>query len=132
MLFCPAKVRHLGASGRPAERRDEGHHKQFTQVVARIVGPGIGNVIEGSEKDVHAGNGLQKGVSRPRIHPSENRKTPQIRSDPKRDSPASDLGLRRLRRHTEINVAYATMSRKVHHIAAKGEKRTVSVLDRWT
>jgi hypothetical protein len=56
--------------------------------VTRIVSPGIGNLVEGGAKDVHAGNGLQKGVSRPRIHPPENRKTPQIKSDPKRDSPA--------------------------------------------
>jgi len=28
MIFCPAKVRHLGATGRPAEHRDESHHKQ--------------------------------------------------------------------------------------------------------
>ena len=53
-----------------------------------VVCPGIGDVIEGGEEDVHVGNGLQKGNPRPRIHPPENRKTPRIRSNPKRDSPA--------------------------------------------
>jgi len=48
----------------------------------------VGHLVEGGEKDVHAGNELQKGVSRPRVHPLENRKTPQIKSDPKRDSPS--------------------------------------------
>jgi len=87
MLPCPAEVHHLGAVGCPAEHRDKGHHKQFAKVVTRIVSPGIGHLVEGRKKDVHAGNGLQKDVSRPRIHPPQNRKTPQISSDPKRDSP---------------------------------------------
>jgi len=69
MLLCPAEVRHPGATGRPAEHRDKGHHKQFAKVVTRIVSPGIGHLVEGRKKDVHAGNGLQKGVSCPRIHP---------------------------------------------------------------
>jgi len=92
MLLCPAEVRHPGATGRPAEHRDKGHHKQFAKVVTRIVSPGIGDLVEGRKKDVHAGNGLQKGVSRPRIHPPQNRKIPQIKSDPKRDSPEAGAG----------------------------------------
>ena len=87
MLFCSSEVSHLGATSRPAEHRDKGHHKQFAPVVTRIVSPRIGDIIEGGKKDIHAGNGLQKGDPRPRIHLPEIRKTPQIRSDPKRDSP---------------------------------------------
>jgi hypothetical protein len=84
MLFCPAEGCHLGAVGCSAEHSNKAHDQQFAKVVTCIVSPGIGNLVEGGEKDVHAGNGLQKGVSRPRIHPPENRKTPQIKSDPKR------------------------------------------------
>ena len=90
MLLCPAEGCHLGAVRRPAEHRDKAHHKQFTQVVARIVGPGIVDVIEGGEKDVHAGEReppegrfLPKNPFRPRPQ------APQISSDPKRDSPTS-------------------------------------------
>ena len=79
MLFCSPEGCHLGATGRPAEHRDEGHDKHFAKVVTRVVSPGIGHLVECGEKDVHAGNGLQKGVSRARIYPSENRKTPQIK-----------------------------------------------------
>ena len=89
MLFCPTEVCHLGTVCCPAENRDEAYDQQFAKVVARVVGTRIGDVIEGGEENVHAGNGLQKGDPHPRIHPPENRKTPQIRSNPKRDSPAS-------------------------------------------
>ena len=88
MLFCPAEVRHFGTTGRPTKHRDKPHDQQFAKVMPRVVGPGVGDVIEGGEKEIHAGNGLQKGDPHPRIHPPENRKTPRIRSDPKRDSPA--------------------------------------------
>ena len=77
MLLCPAEVCHLGATGRPAEHRDEGHHKQCAEVGTRIVCPGIGHLVESGNKDVHAGNGLRKSVSCPRIQPPEIRKTPQ-------------------------------------------------------
>ena len=87
MLLCSPEVRHLGTAGRPTEHRNEAHDQKFTKVVTRVVGPRIGDVIEGGEENVHAGNGLQKGDRRPRIHPHANRKTPQITSNPKRDSP---------------------------------------------
>lgn len=90
MLLCSPESCYLGATVRPAEHCDRGHHKQFTQVVAWIVCPGIGDVVEGGEKDFHAENKLQKGGSCPRIHPPQNCKTSQIRSDPKRDSPVGD------------------------------------------
>ena len=86
MLFCPTEVRHLGTIRRPAEHRDEAYDQQFAKVVTRVVGPGIGDVIEGGEEDIHVGNGLQKGDPHPRIHPAQDRKTPRIRSNPKRDS----------------------------------------------
>ncbi len=89
MLFCPAEVCHLGTAGRSAEHGDKAHDKQFAKVVTRVVGPGIGDVVDGDEKGVHAGNGLQKGDPHPRIHPRQNSNTPQIRSNPKRDSPDS-------------------------------------------
>ena len=88
MLFCPPEVRHLGTIRRPAEHRDEAYDQQFAKVVTRVVGPGIGDVMEGGEEDIHVGNGLQKGDPHPRIHPAQDRKTPRIRSNPKRDSPA--------------------------------------------
>ena len=75
MLFCLAEVCHLGTTGRPAEHRDKPHDQQLAKVVTRVVSSRIGDVIEGGEENVHAGNGLQKGDPRPRIHPTENRKT---------------------------------------------------------
>jgi hypothetical protein len=92
MLFCSPEGCHLGAVGREAEHGDKAHDKQFAKVVTRVVGPGIGDVVEGGEKDVHAGNGLQKDDPHPRIHPRQNSNAPQIRSNPKRDS--SDLPIR--------------------------------------
>jgi hypothetical protein len=88
MLFCPTEVCHLGAAGCPAENCDKSYDQQFAKVVPRVVSTRIGDVIEGGEKDVHAGNGLQKGDPRPRIHHPENSKTSRVRSNPKRDSPA--------------------------------------------
>ncbi len=61
------------------------------KVVTRIVRPGIGGVVEGGEKDVHAGNGLQKADPAPRIHLRQNSNTPQIRSNPKRDCPVASV-----------------------------------------
>ncbi len=90
MLFCPTEVCHLGTAGRPAEHCDKAHDQQFAKVLPRVVGAGIGDVIEGGEEDVHAGKGLQKGDPRPRIHPPENRKTRRIRSNTKRDSPGPE------------------------------------------
>jgi|GEM_PF-4994841 len=87
MLFCSPERCHLGAGDREAEHGDKAHDKQFAKVVTRVVGPGIGDVVEGGEKDVHAGNGLQKDDPHPRIHPRQNSNAPQIRSNPKRDSP---------------------------------------------
>ena len=87
MLFCPTEVRHLGTTGCPAEPCCKAHDQEFAKLVTRVAGSGIGDVIESGEENVHAGNGLQKGDPRPRIHPHVNRKTPQIRSNPKRDSP---------------------------------------------
>ena len=87
ILFCSPEGCHLGAVGCTAEHGDKAHDQQFAKVVTPIVSPGIGDVVEGGKKDVDAGNPLQKGVSCPRIYPPQNRKTPQIRSDPKRDSP---------------------------------------------
>ena len=86
MLFCSPEGCHLGAVGCTAEHGNKAHDQQFAKVVTRAVGPGIGDVVEGGEKDVHAGNGLQKGDPHPRIHPRQNSNTPQIRSIPKRDS----------------------------------------------
>ena len=63
MLLCPTEVRHLGTTGRPAEHRDKAHDQKFAKVMTRVVGPGIGDVIEGGEEDIHAGNGLQEGRS---------------------------------------------------------------------
>ena len=74
MLFCATKVRHLGTAGRPTEHRDEAYDQQFAKVVARVVGAGIGDLIEGGEEDIHVGNGLQKGDPQPRIHPAQDRK----------------------------------------------------------
>jgi len=65
MLLCPTEVRDPGATGRPAEQSNKAHDQQFAKDVTRIVSPGIGHLVEGRKKDVHAGNGLQKGVSRP-------------------------------------------------------------------
>jgi len=90
MLFCSPEGCHLGAVGCSAEHGDKAHDKQFAKVVSRVVGPGIGDVIEGGEKDVHAGIGLQKGDPDPRIQLRQNSSTPQIRSNPKRDSPISE------------------------------------------
>ena len=92
MFFCATEVRHLGTAGRPAEHRDETHDQQLAKVVTRVVGPRIGDVFEGGEENVHAGNGLQKGDPRSRIHPPENRKTRRVKSNPKRDSPARAVG----------------------------------------
>lgn len=58
-FFRAAKGRHLGAGRRAAEHRDEGDDEQLAKVVARIVGAGIGDVIEGGEEDVHGGSGLR-------------------------------------------------------------------------
>ncbi|WP_158515001.1 hypothetical protein [Nioella nitratireducens] len=69
------------------EHRDEANDQQFAKIVTRVVSSGIGDVIESGEEDNHAGNGLQKGDPHPRIHPAQDRKTPQITSNPKRDSP---------------------------------------------
>ncbi len=93
MLFYAIKVRHLGTAGRPAEHRDGANDQQFAKVVARVVGAGIGDLIEGGEEDIHVGNGLQKGDPHPRIHPAQHRKTPRITSNPKRDSPAHHQSL---------------------------------------
>ena len=89
MLFYSAEIRHLGTTGCPAEHRDKAHDQKFAKVVTRVVGPGIGDEIESSEENVHAGKGLQKGDPRSRIHPAQDRKTPRIRSNPKRDSPGN-------------------------------------------
>jgi len=89
LLFCSPERCHLGAVGCSAEQGDKAHDQQFAKVVTRIVCPGIGDVVEVGKKDVHAENGLQKGVSCPKIHPPQNRKTPQIRQNPKRDSPSA-------------------------------------------
>ena len=89
MLFCPVERCYFGAVGCSAEHGNKADDQQFAQVVPHLVCPGIGGVVEGGEKDVHAGNGLQKSVSRPRIHLPENRQTPQIKSDRKRDSPGT-------------------------------------------
>ena len=72
----------------PSEHRDEAYDQQFAKVVPRPVGAGIGDVIEGGEEDIHTGNGLQKGDPHPRFQPAQDRKNPQIRSNPKRDSTA--------------------------------------------
>jgi len=82
MLLCPAEGCNFGAVCCSAEHRDEGHHKQFAQVVTRIVCPGIGHLVEGGKKDLHAGNGLQKGVSMPRNPSSPKPQDPsdQVRS----------------------------------------------------
>ena len=90
--FCPTETCHPGTAGRPAENCDKAYDQQFAKVVPRVVGAGIGDVIEGGEEDIHAGNGLQKGDPHPRIHPAQDRKTPQISSNPKRDSPARCRG----------------------------------------
>ena len=71
MLFCATEVCHLGTAGRPAEHRDEAYDQQFAKVVPRVVGAGIGDVIEGGEEDIHVGNGPQKGDPHPRIHPAK-------------------------------------------------------------
>tara|TARA_R110002126_G_scaffold44091_6_gene125989 strand:- start:117 stop:407 length:291 start_codon:yes stop_codon:yes gene_type:complete len=55
-------------------------HRQFAKVVPRVVGTGIRDVIEDGDEDIHVGNGLQKGDPHPRIHPDQDRKTPQIPS----------------------------------------------------
>ena len=89
MFFCATEVCHLGTAGRPAENCDKAYDQQFAKVVPRVVGAGIGDVIEGGEENIHVGNGLQKGGPHPRIHPAQDRKTPQITSNPKRDSPAT-------------------------------------------
>ena len=59
MLFCSPEVRHLGRTGRSAEHRDEAHDQKLTEVVTRFVSTRIGDVIEGGEKNVQEGNGLQ-------------------------------------------------------------------------
>ena len=69
MLFYPAEACHPGTAGRPAENCCEAHDQPFAKVVTRGVGPGIGDVIEGGEEAVHAGNRLQNGDPHPRIHP---------------------------------------------------------------
>ena len=106
MLFCATEVCHLGTAGRPAEPCCEAHDQQFAKVVLRVVGPGVGDVIEGGKEDVHAGNGLQNGDPRPRIHPPENRKTPRISANPKRDSPAPrDRGLHGVEIHLLVGLS---------------------------
>ena len=87
MFFCSTKVCHLGTAGRPAENCDKAYGQQFAKVVPRVVGTGIGDVIEGGEEDIHVGNEIQKDDPHPRIHPAQDRKTPQTTSNPKRDSP---------------------------------------------
>jgi len=77
MLFCSPEGRHPGVVGCAAEHGDKAHDKQFTKVVTRVVGPEIGDVVEGGEKDVHAGIGLQKGDPDPRIHLRQNSNAPQ-------------------------------------------------------
>jgi len=76
MLFFSPEGRHPGAVGCAAEHGDKAHDKQFAKVVTRVVGPEIGDVVEGGKKDVHAANGLQKGDPHPRIHLRQNSNTP--------------------------------------------------------
>jgi hypothetical protein len=78
MFFCATEVCHPGTAGRPAENCDKACDQQFAKVVPRVVGTGIWDVIEGGEEDIHVGNGLRKGDPHPRIHPAQDRKTPQI------------------------------------------------------
>ena len=58
MHLCSPETRHLGTIDSPAEPGCETHDQQFAKHVTRGVGPGIRDVIEGGEEDVHAGNGL--------------------------------------------------------------------------
>ena len=88
MFLCATEVCHPGTAGRPAKNCDKGYDQQFAKVLPRDVDTGIWDVIEGGEEDIQVGNGLQKGDPHPRIHPTQDRKTPQITSNPKRDSPA--------------------------------------------
>ena len=80
---------------------------------------GVRNVIKGGEEDVHAEKGLQKGDPRSRIHPAQDRKTPRIRSNPRRDS----LGWRILSRS-----AHRAPSRNLPD--EYGEQRPVQMLDK--
>jgi len=63
MLFCPAEGCQLSTVCCSAKHSNKGHHKQFAKVVTRIVSPGIGHLVEGGKKEVHAGSRLQKSVS---------------------------------------------------------------------
>jgi hypothetical protein len=78
MLFCPTKLCHLSTAACPAENRDEACDQQVAKVMPRVVCTRIGDVIEGGEENVRAGNGLRKGASPPR-NPSPRK--PQEPSD---------------------------------------------------
>jgi len=88
--FVPSpKAAHLGAVLSPKhEHRTKAHDQQFARFRDAHVSRGSVNLSR-REKDVHAGNGSsKKGCSRPKnpFFP-ENRKTPQIQSDPKPQFP---------------------------------------------
>ena len=42
----PRKQRHVGATGRPAQRRHQGNEQDLRQIVQRIVRPRVGQVFE--------------------------------------------------------------------------------------
>jgi hypothetical protein len=78
---------------RPAAHRDKTRDQQFAKVVTRVVGPGIGDVVEGGKENVHEGSAFRKEQFPPKNPFPENRKTPRIRFDPKRDSPDAAGGV---------------------------------------
>lgn len=51
----PPEYGHSGAGCCPAEHRDEGGDEKFAEVVARVVGTRIGNVVEGGQEEMHGG-----------------------------------------------------------------------------
>jgi len=56
MLFYHAEGCHLRAVGCSAGHSSKAHDEQSVKIVTRIVSPGIGNLVKGGEKDVHADN----------------------------------------------------------------------------
>jgi len=91
MLLCPAEARHLSATGRPEEHCNEGHLKQFAQAVTRIVGPGIGHLVKDGKKIFMWRGGFRRAFYAQESILPKNRKTAQIRPDPKRDSPDPEV-----------------------------------------
>ncbi len=73
-FLFPAERRHSGAGRCSAQHRDEGDDEQLAEVMARVVSPRIGDVIEGGKEDLHGGGaapGIESALQNPFRRPPQ-------------------------------------------------------------